>query len=346
MILSFDKGEKKIAYVQGGKFDKKVIRIYEIEDKTEESESEEEINDIQENEYKPQYIIPPEYYQTPEYQQLQPDIQYEDPDDYLGLIGEDFYRKKKKYLRVPELDQIKQSIIQNIPPKNPSLHKIYKEAKVELKNKSKREFQSNDGFIKVYPNPKSERIFVAGATGSGKSSWAAEYIKVYKKLYPFNKVYLFSRIDEDPVLDKLKGIKRYEIDQDLIDDPPDATKEFKNSLIIFDDIDTMTDKKLKEAVIKLRNDILQCCRKFNTSLISTSHQLMNYKSTRDLLNDSELITFFPKSGSTYHIIRFLKLYCGLNKPQIDRILSLNSRSVTVHKAYPLYIISDHELYLL
>ena len=42
----------------------------------------------------------------------------------------------------------------------------------------------------------------------------------------------------------------------------------------------------------------------------------------------------------------LKEKAGLANDQIDKILKLNSRWVAIHKCYPLYVVSEHSLYLL
>lgn len=73
--------------------------------------------------------------------------------------------------------------------------------------------------------------------------------------------------------------------------------------------------------------------------------LMNYKLTRSMINESSEITFYPRSGSTYQISNFLKTYIGLTPTQIQRILNLPSRWVTVHKSYPTYVFHEKGAYL-
>ncbi len=354
MKLSFDRGDKVIATINGGQWNKKKIRIYESD---EQEERKQEVRDETDEEplyeekkkgipiperKQPVYDEPREYDLFGEYN----DIQYNNPEDMLGLVNDDFYRQQKKYISLDEIEQLKQYILQNKQPNDPGQAKIVNKAKKRIKENSESELYVPDGFIIPYLDEKTSRHFIAGPTGSGKSTICANVIKQYKKQFPLNKVYLFSRVGNDPVLDKLKGIKRIALDEEFIDYPPDATEDYKDSLCIFDDIDTLSPKKLKDTVLRVREDILQVCRKFGTTLVCTEHHLMNYKQTRNLLLDSEFVTFFPRSGSVYHINRFLKTYAGLTKQQIDKIMSINSRAVTIHKSYPQYIISDHNVYLL
>lgn len=348
MILSFDRGDKVIAVINGGQWDKKKIKIYEPKEeiKEEQSSSEDEEEEVQEPPKQPQQ--PPQEFYREEilFDEYNPDITYENPEDVLGLINDDYYRQQQKYISLDQIEDVRQHLLRNEQPKDKKLSNVYTRVKKELKQRSNTELYVPDGFITPYMNPKSSRYFIAGSTGSGKSTFAANLIKQYKRQFPTNRVILFSRIIDDPVLVKIRGIKRVLLDESFIEDPPDAVKEFKDSLVIFDDIDTLKPKQLKDAVLHIREDILQVCRKYNTTLISTEHQLMNYKQTRNLINDSEFITFFPKSGSHYHIMRFLKVYAGLNKKEIEKVLSLNSRAITLHKAFPQYILSDHNVYLL
>ena len=359
MKLSFDRGDKVIATINGGQWNKKKIRIYETH---EPEERKTEIKDDSDEEYENKKRGPPpgrkpvpmrvpqrQQYDEPEELDLfgeYNDIQYNNPEDMLGLVNDDFYRQQKKYISLDEIERLKGYILQNQEPEDPKEAKIVRKAKKEIKKSSESELYVPDGFIVPYLDEKTSRYFIAGPTGSGKSTICANLIKQYKKQFPLNKVYLFSRVGNDPVLDNLKGIKRIALDENFMDYPPDATEDYKDSLCIFDDIDTLSPEKLKKVVLRVREDILQVCRKFGTTLICTEHHLMNYKQTRNLLLDSEFITFFPKSGSVYHLNRFLKTYAGLNKQQIAKILSSNSRSVTLHKAYPQYILSDHNVYLL
>lgn len=353
MILSFSRGDKEIAWIKGGRWNNKKVRIFETkeEDKKEDTSSEEEYEEVvvarrkepPRIERKQEYEEPTEYNLFDDYN---PDIVYQNPEDVIGLVNDDFYRKQKKYMMPSDIEQIKQYILTNETPKQELERRIVRKAKKQIKQAAETELYVPDGYVVPIMDEKTSRYFIAGPTGSGKSTIAADLIRQYKKQFPFNKVYLFSRVGSDPVLDGLKGVKRIPLDDNFIDYPPDSTAEYKNSLCVFDDIDTLRPKKLKDAVLAVREDILQVNRKFGTTLICTEHQLMNYKQTRNLLTDCEFVTFFPKSGSVYHINRFLKTYAGLNKAQIQKVLSLNSRAVTIHKCYPMYILSEHNVYLL
>jgi hypothetical protein len=208
-----------------------------------------------------------------------------------------------------------------------------------------KEFHLDSGYLVPIPNDKEvERLYIAGPSGSGKSTYAAEYISQFLKMFKGRKFYIFSRLNEDDILDKLDPI-RIIINNELIRKPIQP-KELMKSIVLFDDIDTIPDKQLTENVRKLRDDLLETGRHEEIYTVSTSHQLMNYKQTRTLLNESTSVTFFPQSGSSYHIKRFLREYCGLDKPQIKKILGLPSRWITISKTFPMYVLYSTGCFLL
>ena len=65
-----------------------------------------------------------------------------------------------------------------------------------------------------------------------------------------------------------------------------------------------------------------------------------------MINEAQTVTFYPRSGSTYQIQNFLKNYGGMTKDQIQKVLNLPSRWVTLHKNYPCYVFHEKGAYLL
>jgi hypothetical protein len=56
----------------------------------------------------------------------------------------------------------------------------------------------------------------------------------------------------------------------LIEDPIEI-KEFENSILIFDDIDVIPDKKIREAVYKIMNLALEVGRHYKINMVITNH---------------------------------------------------------------------------
>lgn len=282
----------------------------------------------------------------------------EDEDSYLGgfitdVINGDYFTKKYgKRISADDKEMLYHSLRTGKRIHGGKMGKLYDDAKADLMNKNMSEIVITDGILVPVPSVdkkehQRDSIYIAGPTGSGKSTYAAAYIKEYKKMFPMNKIYVFSRLSEDPALDKL-GVIRVMIDEKLVEDPiePKELAGKNGSLVVFDDIDTIPDKKMNESVRKLRDDILETGRKLNIYIISTAHQITNYKQTRTLLNEANSATFFLGGGSNYHIKRFLTVYGGLDKANRDRVINLPSRWATIHLKYPAYILYQTGIYLI
>ena len=236
----------------------------------------------------------------------------------------------------------------------------YSDSEDEFYSDDDYEDDINDKFFdlhgqgKLVPVPSVDTrqvTYIAGPSGSGKSTYASEQAMKYRKLFPKNPIYIFSRLDNDSAFDSKFSPPpiRVKINESLITNPIDITKQIKGgALVIFDDVDTIPDEKIRKAVVKLENDILEVGRHQNVYIICTSHLINgnDKKFSRTILNEAHTVTVFPKSGSSYQINYMLKNYMGCNKKQIDHILSLPSRWVTVIKGYPQAIIHEGGCFLL
>ncbi len=214
-----------------------------------------------------------------------------------------------------------------------------------------REFKTKENIIPLPDLTKRFIEYICGPSGSGKSTIACEIAMNFKKVYPKKKIFIFSRTEaiNDPAYSKLEPVQ-IEINDELITDPIDITTEISNEgcLVIFDDVETIQSDKLKREIQKLMCDMMEVGRKLNINMIVTNHLVLpiDRKFARTLLNEINMITVFPKSGSSQQITYALKTYFGLTKSQIDKIIALKSRYVRISKNYPSYVLSAHEAYIL
>ena len=202
-----------------------------------------------------------------------------------------------------------------------------------------------EGKFSHIPNTDQERdiLYITGPSGSGKSWYANTYIKNYKKTYPKNNIYMFSPVVEDESISS--DIKRVKLDDRMVTDPL-KIGELAESLVIFDDIDVIKDKKLREAIYALLNEVLEVGRHIKVSCIITNHLPTNGKETRRMLNEAHAITYFPAAGSKVQLNRLLEQYIGMDKKDIKKAKQSGSRWVTVFKNYPQFVMTEKELYLL
>lgn len=184
-----------------------------------------------------------------------------------------------------------------------------------------------------------ENIFISGPEGAGKSTWAANYIQVYRKLQPKSKFFLFSGKGVDKALDKLKP-KRVKLDEKLVENPIQVDEFPEFSIVLFDDVETLSDKKVQEAVESLRDALLERGRSRYIYVISITHNPTNHKKTKASLMEASTIVLFPRGGDTYHLKNVLKTYCGLSPLETDQISRMSSRWVACYKRYPKYVLHE------
>lgn len=197
------------------------------------------------------------------------------------------------------------------------------------------------------PNKKTERqiLYITGASGSGKSYYTKMYCDEYRKMFPKNPIYLISSINEDSSIDKVKNMKRIRLSNDFLTTDLQAD-DFKDSLVIFDDTDCLTNKIMRMKVNAILNMLLETGRHTNTSVIYTSHLATNGLDTKRILNEAHSITIFPHSLGGRTLKYLLENYFGLDKHQIKRIKTLPSRWVTLIKSFPMVVISEKDAFVL
>lgn len=306
-MLSFKKSEKPIAVIKGGDYDKKIIYIHDNIDNK---------NKI--------------------------DVAYGD------YIDADTFRDGRKNLKMVDINKIYRALQEGYDIEDIDLAEYYQKAKKEVEIKNQKEFRLNDGELQILPSiTKNQRecLYITAPSGAGKSTFTGKYLARYHKQFPENDIFIFSKKISDPAFDKYDYITRIELDEEFINGEPLDCKNLSDSLCIFDDIENIPNKKIKEAVYKLKDNLLETGRSNNIYICICNHIAMNYKETRKDINESTGYVFF-KNGNTYHIKRFLKDYIGIDPEKIKKLLDLPSRWVMINKTYPMYAISENECFLL
>ena len=321
--LTFKKKGKPVAYVRGGKYGGKIISIVENE-----------------NFGKVDREIPVAFEKLIKHPLL------------------DKYKTKREKLR--KLEKIKKFIMRNEMRGSDSEDEFDSDEEYEsddeelMKNAfkvtddmRKKEIFIYDGKLEIIPTTEEgqrDSIYLSGPSGSGKSTCIATYARMYKKMFPNNKIYIFSRLDSDDVLDDLNPI-RIIINQDIIDDPIDPN-ELADSIVIFDDTDTIKDKDLKKAVIDLKDDILETGRHCNINVCICSHMMSNWKATRLVLAESTMIIGFPQMGTGHQFNKVMREQFGMVRKEVQKVNKLQSRWVALAARAPRFVMYEHGIYLL
>lgn len=211
------------------------------------------------------------------------------------------------------------------------------------------------GKFEILLNPKTrEVIYIAGPSGVGKSTQSRSLIEVYHELFPDSPIFLFSKLTDDPAFDDLQKngiISRVVLNEQIIENPIEVLDEIdpkEGALFVFDDTDTITNKDIMQQISNLKRDIMEVGRHSNIYSIQTSHLIngTNKNDTRYILNELSKMIIFPGSGGYKQQRYVLENYWGLNKKQIEKILSTKSRWLCISKNYPQYVLTETECYLL
>jgi hypothetical protein len=260
--------------------------------------------------------------------------------DYARYIGS----KLKPRDAVMKQNQLAKHLYAKTKPIDDELLGMYN----RIHKDSAKELRLKTGTFQPVPNINNERniFYIFGPSGSGKSYFTASVLRQFLKLHPNKEVYIFSKLDDDKVIDKLGNrVKRINIDT-LAENPMDVTEFPKGSMVVFDDVDMIEDKIISNAIFKLENSLYQVGRHYDLSVVKTSHLGSDYKRTRVILTEAHYIVCYPRSGSFQQIQYVLKQYMGMDNKQIDRIKNVKSRWCLLHKNYPQYVLTETECFLL
>ena len=202
--------------------------------------------------------------------------------------------------------------------------------------------------FQLIPDPETERqiLYITGSSGSGKSYFTKKYCREFARIFPKRPIILISSVDKDESVDDIKNLKRLKLKSKEFLEEDFAIDDFKDCLVIFDDTDCITDKKLRTKVNGILGMILETGRHTNTYCIYTSHLATAGNDTKRILNESHSITFFPRTMGGRMMKYLCEGYLGLDKKEINHLKNVASRSITVMKTYPKTIVGDKDIFLL
>ena len=199
--------------------------------------------------------------------------------------------------------------------------------------------QGEEKFLPI-PDPSKERsvIYITGQSGSGKSYWVADWCKRYKQIFPKNNIYLLSSLEEDSSIDKIKDLYRIKLPEFMEDNW--VVADLKDSVLILDDTDAITDKAIKKKIEILTNSILQTGRHYNTTCLFTSHLATMGKETKMILAECHSVVLFPKNMGNRSLKYILESYFGLDNKEIKKLKNLEGRWVQIIRSYPKGVLSE------
>ena len=139
-----------------------------------------------------------------------------------------------------------------------------------------------------------------------------------------NPIYLISYLKYDETLDEYDKIKRINaFTPEFLDECMQIDfEEFRDSFIIFDDIDSIHNLHVKRKIYGFLAKLLRLGRHENISVAYLGHELYASHELKGILNESNSVTFFPKFLNHKKSKYLLEQYFGLSKSQIEQIQSI------------------------
>lgn len=273
-------------------------------------------------------------------------------------IDTDLNQKVKIFKRFLERDdKLKKTEIDN-------LVKLYKEGNTEHEdrkiskllekgidyvNKSLKRYLEFPNEISLFPiiTQPTYRLFISGLSGSGKTKFCNDFLKVNKPSKDAG-IFLFSPVTDDDSI-KIKNLIHLKLENYYDEFKKDFEIEDlpKGSVCIFDDCDTY-DKQYRHLYQEARNKILERGRHLGLSCCVIQHQAMGGNRGRSdiVLRECEFYCIFPKFNKR-DSQNLLKNYTSMTKDKIDEVMDIEtSRWCFVKKSVPSYWISSHSCALI
>ena len=216
----------------------------------------------------------------------------------------------------------------------------------------------DERFAPVFRQNERITMFIAGCQNCGKSYYISQFLDTYKVLHPERPVFLVTGLSEKDKHFEGHDIWRINLShvptltlEDLRRRGPGAPRT--GSLVIFDDVDRITDDKVNKAVQKLISDILSNGRDHasqagiaDIDIIITNHEVNDYKRTRPMLTECNYVVLFP-SATVGRQMKLIIDKIGVGKGIERQITNYKtSRSLLIHKTYPMYYVMEDKVMLL
>jgi len=192
-------------------------------------------------------------------------------------------------------------------------------------------------------------LFITGPAGSGKSTICADYLKAFDQIFdvePEYKIIISADNIDDPAFEGIPHL-RICVDDEFAENPltlDDLTNKTgsKKSVVVFDDIEGIVDKKRLKALEGLVESCLTCGRKRGINTLFISHRSANGKQTRMILTELNGVIWFPQLGTSRNLTYMLTHHLSI--PEEMRNYLKNSdwgRNITLLTSVPQMLLGEH-----
>ena len=285
--------------------------------------------------------------------------------DSKSLLINDRFRIMKEFsLSKKEFNQILDRVVADeavIETSSRTLKRAYLEIQRIMNEKLKKclEFATSEKvFLKpVYntmPDRKNQIVTLFGSSGAGKSHKINDICMrnpaIRNSVAP--SIYLFSSVgDDDP---SYKPIKNFYGERFIWIDPREVKSDTLNvksykpkTVLIFDDINSISDKRVRAMVVRFRNNCLEIARHNSLVIISSEHLFHNRAHTQKLRNSSAYLVLYPRN-SPKPIDDVLETQMNYNRHErtdLIKKVKREGRAQFIHVDRPPYLINEKRVQL-
>ena len=121
----------------------------------------------------------------------------------------------------------------------------------------------------------------------------------------------------------------------------------EKSVLIFDDIDSISDKAIRNRIVNFRDNLLEIARHKSLVIISSAHLFHNRKATQKLRNSSAYYILYPRN-SIKPLDDVLENQMGMNRHQrsdLIKKLKREGRANFIHVDSPPYVVNTKRVML-
>ena len=159
-------------------------------------------------------------------------------------------------------------------------------------------------------------------------------------------VYKFSSVENDPSFKPLRDLMGekfvYKDPRELTPEECNVKSYDKKSVLIFDDINSISDKRIRNMVINFRDNCLEVARHRSLVVLSSDHLMHARQLTAKLRNSSAFMVFYPRN-SPKPIDHVLEHNMAMNRfERVDLIKKIikEGRSQFIRMDSPSYLINS------
>lgn len=245
------------------------------------------------------------------------------------------------------------------PDVDRTLKRAHLEIKVLVEKKLKKEitFSENEkAYLRInYDTEKKKTNYIVGvfgSSGSGKSYSVAQLLLRDPFLQEYNMIYLIGSVGaDDPSYEPLKEVMfekyRY-INTSEMEESDFDIKKYANAAIIFDDIDSESNPKLRKKIQRFRDRCLQTARHYSIRIINTAHLFNSYRETSKIRNSARWLFIFPRS-IPHTLLQILTKSFNMKNAEamhLTNICKRDGRLTVISKNAPTFLMTPKRLILI